>query len=165
MSTSDIGDFFSEYVTGFMFSDVQREIDRARDELPAGNFLCALALLCYTEVLGGIERGTLAPGNGRKNFEGFFRQLGPYYRGLLDDGVDVYELFRCGMAHEYLIKGTATVSMLKGVEPSGIAVAPDGHYYFTVERYFEDFQAAALKLRDELMAQSSPSLPAELSGP
>lgn len=165
MSTSDVEEFFREYVTGFMFSDVQREIDRARDKQPAGNFLCTLALLCYTEVLGGIQRGTLASGNGRENFEAFFRQLGPKYGRLLHDGVDVYGLFRCGMAHEYLIKGTATVSMLKGAEPSGIAVAPDGHYYFTVERYFEDFQAAALRLQAELIARPSPGLPAELSGP
>jgi hypothetical protein len=164
MSKADVDNFFREYVTGFMFSDVQREIDSARGGQAAGNFLCALALLCYTEVLGGIQRNTLAPGNGRQNFECFFRELGPGYEQLLDDGFDVYELFRCGMAHEYLIKGRATVSMLKGVEPCGIAVTPKGHYYFTVERYFEDFRAAALQLRADLMAQPSPSLPAELSG-
>ena len=68
------------------------------------------------------------------------------------------------MAHEYLIKGSATVSMLKSVEPCGVAVGPNGHYYFTVERYFEDFQAAALKLQSDLIAEPAPSLPAELSG-
>jgi hypothetical protein len=164
MSKADVDSFFREYVTGFMFADVQREIDSAREGQDAGNFLCALALLCYTEVLGGLRRGTLAPGNGRLNFECFFRELGPEYGQLLDNGVDAYGLLRCGMAHEYLIKGRATVSMLKGVEPCGVAVAPNGHYYFTVERYFESFQAAALKLRADLMAQPSPSLPTELSG-
>jgi hypothetical protein len=93
-----------------MARDVKREIETARDGHDAGNFLCALALLCYTEVLGGIRRGTLASGNGRTNFECFFRELGPEYERLLDDGVDAYRLFRCGMAHEYLIKGRATVS-------------------------------------------------------
>jgi hypothetical protein len=165
MSRGDVDNFFHEYVTGFMFADIQREIDRARGDQDAGNFLCALALLCYTEVLGGIRRNTLAPGNGRLNFECFFRELGPGYEQLLDSGVDAYGLFRCGMAHEYLIKGKATVSMLKGVEPCGIAIASGGHYYFTVERYFEDFRAAALQLQTDLMAQPSPSLPIELSGP
>jgi hypothetical protein len=165
MSKADVDNFFREYVTGFMFADVQREIVRARDGQDAGNFLCALALLCYTEILGGIQRNTLASRNGRQNFECFFRELGPCYGQLLDSGIDVYGLFRCGMAHEYLIKGRATVSMLKGVEPCGIAVAPNGHYYFTVERYFEDFQAAALRVQAQLMIQPSPSLPAELSGP
>jgi hypothetical protein len=75
MSKADVDNFFREYVTGFMFVDVQREIDRARGDQDAGNFLCALALLCYTEVLGGIRRNTLAPGNGRPNFECFFRSL------------------------------------------------------------------------------------------
>jgi hypothetical protein len=41
--------------------------------------LAALGLLCYTEVMGGIQRGTLSPGNGRQNFETFFKRLGPDY--------------------------------------------------------------------------------------
>jgi hypothetical protein len=68
------------------------------------------------------------------------------------------------MAHEYLIKGSATVSMLKGVEPAGIALGPDGRRYFCVERYFEAFEAAAQRLHGDLMSQPSPSLPPELSG-
>jgi hypothetical protein len=161
--TSPIDDFFCEYVFGFMANDVRREIERARDGHPAGNFLCALALLCYTEVLGGLRRGTLARGNGRRNFDCFFRELGPDYQQLLDAGVDVYGLFRCGMAHEYVIKGRATVSMLKGVEPCGVAVAPDGHYHFCVERYFEAFELAAESLRDDLTSENR-TLPPELSG-
>ena len=165
MSKQAIDAFFAEYVFGFMATDVGREIERARAGQDAGNFLCALALLCYTEVLGGIRRGTLAPGNGRQNFERFFRELGPAYGRLLDDDVDVYRLFRCGMAHEYLIKGSATVSMLKGVEPAGIAIAPGGHRYFCVERYFEAFAAAAARLHEDLSEMPGASLPAELVGP
>jgi hypothetical protein len=164
MSKIDVEAFFEEYVTGFMFADIQREIDHAHNGQAAGNFLCALALLCYTEVLGGVSRGTLASGQAKKNFEAFFREMGAEYVALLNDGVDVYGQFRCGMAHEYLIKGRATVSMLKGVEPCGIAVAPDGHLHFVVERYFEAFKRAALELRTDLTAQPSPSLPAELGG-
>jgi hypothetical protein len=29
--------------------------------------------------MGGIQRGTLSPGNGRQNFETFFKRLGPDY--------------------------------------------------------------------------------------
>ena len=163
MSKTEVDGFFHEYVFGFMAEDIRREIAAARHDRDAGNFLCALGLLCYTEVLGGIRRGTLAAGEGRANFECFFRELGPDYRRLLDDGVDAYGLFRCGMAHEYLIKGRATVTMLKGVEPSGIAVA-NGRYFFCVERYFEAFEAAASNLHREVVAGSSPELPAELSG-
>ena len=79
---AEIDAFFNDYVYGFIAGDVQREIDRARSGLPAGNFLCALALLCYTEVLGGVQRGTLARGEGRANFEAFFAALGPAYDAL-----------------------------------------------------------------------------------
>ena len=72
VSQAEIDIFFNDYVYGFIAGDVQREIDRARSGIPAGNFLCALALLFYTEVLGGVQRGTLAPGEGRANFEAFF---------------------------------------------------------------------------------------------
>lgn len=164
MSWQEVDGFFTEYVFGFMETDVRREIGRARAGEDAGNFLAALALLCYTEVLGGIRRGTLAAGNGRENFECFFRELGPAYSRLLDEGVDVYSLFRCGMAHEYLVKGSATVSMLKGVEPAGVAIGPDGHRYFCVERYFEAFEAAAASLYQDLSEMPGASLPTELAG-
>jgi hypothetical protein len=68
------------------------------------------------------------------------------------------------MAHEYLIKGSATVTMLKGVEPAGIAIGPDGHRYFCVERYFEAFDGAAQRLQRDLLDEPHPQLPAELSG-
>lgn len=164
MSGDEIRGFFDDYVFGFMAADVRREISHARAGEPAGNFLCALGLLCYTEILGGVRRGTLAPGNGRQNFECFFRELGPAYEQLLDTGADVYTWFRCGMAHEYLIKGSSTVTMLKGVEPAGVAIGPDGHRYFCVERYYEALDAAARKLHDDLQQMAGGSLPAELAG-
>lgn len=65
MSHAEIDSFFSEYVYGFIAGDIQREIDRARGGDSAGNVRCALALLRYTEVLGGAQRGTLAQREGR----------------------------------------------------------------------------------------------------
>jgi hypothetical protein len=164
MSHVEIDAFFKDYVYGFIAGDVQREIDRARAGEPAGNFLCALALLCYTEVLGGVRRGTLARGEGRANFEAFFAALGPAYDALQKGGLDVYSVFRSGMAHEYFVKGEATVAMLKGVEPAGIAQARTGRYFFCVERYFDDFIAAARGLHGQLLSAPSPVLPPELAG-
>ncbi len=164
MSHAEIDAFFNDYVYGFIAGDVQREIDRARSGLLAGNVLCALALLCYTEVLGGVQRGTLARGEGRAKFESFFAALGTAYEALQKGGLDVYSVFRCGMAHEYFVKGEATVAMLKGVEPAGIAQAPSGRYFFCVERYFEDFIAAARRLHAQLLSRARPVLPPELAG-
>jgi hypothetical protein len=104
-------------------------------------------------VLGGVRRGTLEAGAGKANFEAFFQELGQGYAELLVAGVDVYKIFRCGMAHEYLIKDPATVAMLKHpqmIEPAGVFIDPNGHHYFCVERYFEDFIAAARRLEADL---------------
>jgi hypothetical protein len=160
----EIDVFFTEYVFGFIATDIRREIDQARSGKTAGNFLCALGLLCYTEVLGGVKRGTLAEGQGKANFNAFFADLGQGYADLLDSGVDVYKIFRCGMAHEYLVKSPAMVSMLKNTEPAGIAVDVSGHYHFCVERYYEDFIAAARRLESVLRENPKASLPRELAG-
>jgi hypothetical protein len=162
MSHSKIDAFFLVYVFGFIATDIRREIHQARAGKTAGNFLCALGLLCYTEVLGGVKRGTLARGQGKANFDAFFSDLGQEYGGLLSSGVNVYEIFRCGMAHEYLIKGGAVVKMLKNSEPAGIARVPGG-YYLCVERYFEDFLAAARRLHADLLADPAAALPPELN--
>ena len=64
VSQREVGSFFSEFVFGLIANDIDGQITAARAGRPAGNFLCALALLCYTEVLGGVKRGTLARGEG-----------------------------------------------------------------------------------------------------
>lgn len=163
MSRDDIRRFFDEYVFGFIFGDIRREIELARSGKTAGNLLAALGLLCYTEVMGGIERGTLAPGNGRQNFETFFKWLGPDYESFLETE-DAYEMLRCGMAHEYLVKGVAQISMVKANGTPGVAVDKYDTYHFNVERYFEDFERACRELYDKLMRRGDPTLPPELEG-
>lgn len=155
--------FFAEYVFGFMFGDVGREIELARSGSGGGNFLAALGLLSYTEVMGGVRRKTLAPRKGEKNFDAFFRELGPGYGELLDQGFPAYKQLRCGMAHEYLLKGSApTVAMLKGNEDRGVIRRPDGGVTFVVERYFEDFASACQRLYHDRLAE--PVLPCEIRG-
>lgn len=56
----------------FIFSDIQREIDLAKSNKNAGNFLCALGLLCYTEFAGKI----MSDGkyNSSQHFNDFFEK-------------------------------------------------------------------------------------------
>jgi len=50
--------------------------------------------------------------------------------------------------------------MLKGSETCGVwKNASDGQFFFSVEKYFEDFMKAAWKLYEEFMAKPNPSLP------
>lgn len=157
--SDEVRSFFREYVFGFIFSDIQREIDLARLGKGGGNFLAALGLLCYTEVMGGVRRGTLARGEGSANFNTFFKELGDRYASLAERR-EVYRDLRCGMAHQYLVKGPATVSMLKGNEPCGVT-ENEGRLSFSVERYFEDFAAACRRLHDDLLDKHA-LLPPEL---
>src|SRR2546428_7822641 len=78
-------------------------------------------------------------GSSRNNFEAFFDRLGPCYEQLAR-AHDVYEIFRCGMVHEYAVKRDCTIYMKTGSETCGVGVDTNGRYYFVVERYFEDFR-------------------------
>jgi hypothetical protein len=49
--------------------------------------------------------------------------------------------------------------MLKKPTLNGVGKLPDDRFYFVVEQYFEDFQAACYRTYAHLMAQSNPSLP------
>jgi len=126
---------------GFIYADIQREIDIAHTGKDAGNFLCAVALLCYTEFSGGILRRKFQRGEAGRNFNTFFDTLGPDYENFRKQH-DVYSIFRCGLAHEYYVKRSCQIAMLKGDEQIGIGISPEGIYYFLVERYFEDFRRA-----------------------
>lgn len=119
MSKQDINQFFAEYVFGFMFSDIQREIDLAKSGCNAGNFHSALGLLCYTEVLGSIKQTSLSTKKKptpKSNFDAFFADLGSNYAAFAQT-VNVYDVFRSGMAHEYLVKRNCAIAILKGNEP------------------------------------------------
>ena len=125
----------------FIFSDIQREVDIAKSNKNAGNFLCALALLCYTEFAGGIKRNKFGIGESKRNFCSFFKDLGKEYEQFQNKH-DIYKIFRCGLAHEYYVKKSCTICMLKGIEEIGIGIGSDKRYYFVVERYSEDFKKA-----------------------
>lgn len=131
----------------FMFADIEREIALVVLGLSAGEFICALALLCYTEFMGGVERNKFERGEARRNFECFFPELGPAYATLANT-TDVYDVFRCGLAHEYYVKGACTIYMRSDKHPG---LGKDGErYFFVVEQYFNDFKEAVQALEARL---------------
>ena len=171
----DVRDFFDKYIFGFMCVDIEREIAIARSSQSAGNFLCSLGLLSYTEFMGGLllrELGSKATG---KLFNAFFDYMGAGYKNFRKK-CRVYSIFRCGLAHEYFVKHECTIFMLNissptivlgtapGLGPSlrapnvtlnppidiGIGQAPNGRYFFVVEKYYQDFHGACERLSKEL---------------
>lgn len=139
----------------FILSDIRREIrlayasknDESREHLkrlgiPAGggNFLAALGLLCYTEFAGKLKYGKRGA---RQNFDSFFDDLGPDYKAFRQSGVNVYNVFRCGLAHEYYVKHSCDIHMTKKKRfLIGIGKDQRGRYWFVIETYIRDFRKA-----------------------
>ena len=145
----------------FIFSDVEREIQLAKvnkQELErlgvtpgGGNFLAALGLVCYTEFGGKLLSST---SEATKNFNDFFDRLGEAYKDFRKQQPDVYNVFRCGLAHEYYVKKNCTIYMLADRPGPGIGTEPNGRYLFVVESYCRDLKQAFDELEVELYGQA-----------
>jgi hypothetical protein len=148
----------------FIVADIEREIQLAKVSKSrsgrtalkklgiragGGNVLAALGLLCYTEFCGKLKfnlkksNGKDAPG---KNFEAFFKELGPAYSQSISPGV-AYDIFRCGLAHEYYVKKDCTIGMASRSSGPGIGSDEVSGYFFWVEDYYRDFKKALDKLQ------------------
>lgn len=107
-----------------------------------GNFLAALGLLCYTEF-GGKLKYDRRKRDGREhaseNFNDFFADLGTEYEALLIQH-NIYDVFRCGLVHEYYVKRSCTIKMVDTGASAGIMVEAAGRYHFIVEKYCSDLE-------------------------
>ena len=146
-------EFFDAYVVNFMLRDVSRELAMASRGEDAGNFLAALGLLTYTEVMGSFVPGV---GTGkRQRFDAFFGRLGPCYAAQLPS--NPYRVYRCGMVHSYLVEGRCEISMFDaGTARCGLFKGEDGWHHLIVDRYFEDFVVACDRLHRELAGHRHP---------
>lgn len=143
---------FDEYIFGFMRSDIEAAI-RGN-----ANYLAALGLASYTEVLGGLRTGELGKrGRGVANFKAFLPYLGREYEDLEKRGIDVYDTVRCGLVHNYFIKGDSSIWMGANA-PCGIIASPGGPTFFIVNVYRDHFFAGATRFRDEILENSDPAL-------
>jgi hypothetical protein len=109
-----------------MVEDIRRSIHDAR-----ANYLVALGLFSYLEVIGGLITGHGALPNSKKstsNFNEAIKHL-PQDYGDLDSKLRVtdakgntrsglYNAFRCGLVHEYSPKGLVIVWNDPGREPA-----------------------------------------------
>lgn len=182
MSANEVKQFFDTYIFGFIFSDIEREINLAKSQRCGGNFLCALGLLCYTEFMGEIVTGNFSRRYNKSNFDAFFNKMGADYQEF-NQHVEVYDVFRNGMAHEYFIKKNFVITMLRGEvnlyatmngkKPSlsggssmligpvhcGVGILDDGRYYFAVEQYYDDFSNVCRNTYELKMSDQNPTIP------
>jgi hypothetical protein len=179
MNDQEIDGFFDAFVYSFMCGDVERCI-AAR-----ANQGVALMLLSYTEVMGGLSTGNLGltshstadfraglslmEWNGHPNYYRDFRVdlLEP---GKAPDRMDVYKIFRCGVAHEYFVKGLALVhnnpDRVDHCIPQDKGIGWIDHagtriLRFHTNAYYRDFRAAMAKLHAK--AKTDPAARAAFS--
>jgi hypothetical protein len=178
MDDAAVNEFFREYVDGFMWGDIEATI-KAR-----ANYVAALALLNYTEVLGGLANGKLGLRNVARECFGDGLSLmewkgdANYYKNfkvVLTDGASAprdaepWEVFRCGLAHEYFAKGIAgidnndTYADPRACDPDNAgymwrALEAGGPPYlrFFTNAYYRDLRAGSDALHTRVMPQGQP---------
>lgn len=136
------------------------------------NYLVALGLFCYTEILGrevlrfrNNDKENLYRDN-QKCFELFAREyLG--YGSILDKHQDIFDSFRNGLCHEYYIKSRVSSGIFvyyaedpdnqqklldSGVDlTKGIAISSDGkRRVFVIEPYLHDFVIGVRKFAQQI---------------
>ena len=130
--------------------------------LSKSNYLAALGLSTYTEVFGGLYRGNLAEGNGKKNYNAFIKDF--FHLDYMDvnarlqkDGLKgLYGAVRSGLVHEYLMKETSIVVMHpRRPMNCGIIYDPKNIHKitFVVQQYFQDFAKAFHDYRARVMKE------------
>jgi len=153
---TDIEWFFKEYVFGFMYNDLDTAI------CGKANFLTALGLLEYTEFIGGLVIGELGKNKGNKplacRFNRFlFDYMGSEYRKV-NDKINVYDIFRCGLAHEYFAKGPSPIRMHNRPPQTCGIIRKDKTWLFVVEKYYDDFKAGVAQYYNHLVVDKDKSL-------
>jgi hypothetical protein len=111
-------DYFKQFIYGSICHDIEQCIKCGV------NYVVALALLSYTEYLGGLISGNLGLKNKSEcNFREALNYFPEEYRntdstlefkwtdenGKTHTEKGIYGIFRCGLVHEYFIKDFATV--------------------------------------------------------
>jgi len=103
-------DYFHQFLFGFIYHDIERCIEAK------ANYVVALALLSYTEYIGGLISGNLGlKYKAKDNFDKALEYFPDEYRninstiqieyeddkGNIKTDTGIYSLYRCGMVHEY----------------------------------------------------------------
>jgi hypothetical protein len=160
-------DILNEDVLRWMKNDIDRELWLAHETerkkavgedvgpYPgAGNLMCALALVCYTEFFGSfITAKKRGQGQTSRNFDAMFRRMRPpVYSNFLASHPRLADTLRNGLVHDYAIKGSSIVWMTSHFpNPRGVIEGSRANeWHFIVDAYAKDLFAAADDLYAEL---------------
>jgi hypothetical protein len=169
MTNEEARNEFDRLFRNFIPNDIRRALDDAK-----ANYLAALGLLSYTEILGGFISGNGArTGHAARNFKAALQRFPSEY-GLVDkalvvidaDGkqqTGIYSIVRCGLVHEYGVKAPSIVyASSDGVakpDRYGVAVVTEnGRRVIEINchEYARDFQVAVDSVWADLAADNEP---------
>ena len=164
MSREDVEYFRAEFYDR-MVRDIDREIawQRTNPNALAGNVLCALGLVVYTEVLGRVAIQQLEgrqPRN-RDAFDAFLRRMGAAYDAWRrawerKHRRSVYDALRNGLAHEYVPKvGSKVWFYFEPQEGFGLGEESEYPLVLKMRPYFDDFRKAGDALMGELTKKTA----------
>ena len=184
----EIIDYFQEFIYGSICHNIENCIKAG------SNYVVALALLSYTEYIGRLISGNL--GIQRESGKSFKKAL-DYFpneynkvdssiviqyidkdgqpildkKGNPEQDKGIYGLFRCGMVHEYFIKGLGAVinnpdghaeAHLIGVEVMNVEISSTGIeeklLILRTNEYFRDFKSAIDRIFKLLVVDKDPRL-------
>jgi len=113
------------------------------------NISLALILSAYTEFFGHLLTGNDKNG---ESYEEWLKYMGDPYKAILDSGVNLYKIIRCGLVHEYTIKKSACIGTEKDFQ--GIEVKDDV-IYFNNQQYTQDFIKSIEKYYKDIQTNTS----------
>lgn len=162
----------SEYLNTFRSFVVEHDLPVATygEDGKGGNcnYLVALGLCTYTEILGGLYCGDLIGRDKTKGGLGdhFIKFIDDFFpdeymtvnQRLISNGFKgLYGVVRSGLTHEYFIKGRSGVyKTSEGPIDCGILYpfGPQNHIVFVVDRYLTDFRDGYESYAKKVMSDS-----------
>ncbi len=114
--------------------------------------LCALALVTYTEVMGGLVTGKLKKeiGASKSNFEAFLPYLGEKYVKL-NENFDIYKDVRSKLVHEFAPRMSHGIWLTKNALDFRIGIEyKTKHLNFHLREYYRDFKKGVETYKLEL---------------
>lgn len=169
-------DYFTNYIHGFMFNDIENSINAK------ANFAVATLLLSYTENIGSLISGHLGLKNhSYKDFNkmieyfdfngdtNYYKNFKIEYRADKSSPIeelDIYTAFRCGFIHEYFPK---LPCMVQNNQPVDYCLDSEAgiHWYddsgvirlrFHNNAYYRDLKKAVDKIFRQIFIQNDPSI-------
>lgn len=137
--------FFHHQVT-MMYDGIEILLEKGK-----AHHLCALALVTYTEVMGGLVTGKLKEkGKSKSNFEAFLPYLGEKYVKL-NDRFSIYNDVRSKLVHEFAPRLSHGIWITEITHDSIIGIEyKNNHLNFHLREYYRDFKNGVEQYRKDL---------------